>query len=418
LITNLHWEIATKYLKSKRKESFISFISIFARVGIMLGVAILIIVMSVMNGFKKEIITGIIGISGHVSVSDQFKMVNYQENINKIKSNKAIASNISSIAPTIEAQVLATYNNYSLGAMVYGLTQEDLKNREAIAKSLGSYALAQFSQKSDAILVGKTLARNLNLKVGDSLSIMTPNGYSTALGTMPKFGNFVVVGLLDTGMYQYDSSMIVMNFVPAQKFFNYVDSAQKIDIFLKDSSEAKNIKLLINTQFRDELYVDSWEDTNAYLMNALDVERNVMFLILSLVILIATFNIVSGLIMLVRSKTKEIAILKTIGLSNRSIVIIFLLIGIRIGAVGTFLGCLLGTLFSYNIENIRKFLEYFLNVNLFSQEIYFLSKLPVDINLKEVAVIVFLSLFFAIISAVYPAIRASKIIPTEGLKYD
>jgi lipoprotein-releasing system permease protein len=238
------------------------------------------------------------------------------------------------------------------------------------------------------------------------------------MGSIPKISTFTIIGIIDTGLYQYDSSLVILPFAIAQSFFNYNNNAQKIDIFTKNPQEASNIKYQISNMISKNLYIETWEDSNGYLINALKVEENVMFLILSLVILIATFNIVSGLIMLVRSKTKEIAILKTMGLSSSSIIKIFLLIGMRIGFLGTFFGFIIGVVFSYNIERIRKVLEYFLKTNLFSEEVYFLSKLPSKVDMYQVAIIVLIALFFVIISSVYPALRASRIVPTEGLKYD
>ncbi|MFL1781224.1 Lipoprotein-releasing ABC transporter permease subunit [Candidatus Hepatincolaceae symbiont of Richtersius coronifer] len=411
---SLQWAIAKRYLKSKRKESFIAFISWFALLGIMLGVAVLIIVMSVMNGFRKQIISNLIGVNGHVFIYSDNKIPNYEDTIKNLKEIKEIVN----IGPTLSEQVLISFKNLTTGALINGLTYEDLSQRPLIFDSLKKYDLKGFKNNDNVVIVGRVIARNLNIQVGNEITIISPNGYSTIMGSMPRFGSFKVIAILDSKMYQYDSSTIIMPFNLGQSFFNYNNSAQKIDIFLKDSQEAERIKNYIYAKIPNINYVETWQDNNRYLTSALEVERNVMFLILSLVILIAAFNIVSGLIMLVRSKTREIAILRTIGLNRSSIVKIFLLIGIRIGFVGTFLGTLLGTLFSYNIENIRKVLETLLRVNLFSEEIYFLSKLPADINLVQILGIVSLALLFVLISAIYPALKSSKINPVEGLKYE
>ncbi len=414
-IKKIEWQIASKYLKSKRKESFISFISWFALIGIALGVAVLIIVMSVMNGFRKDIVDGIIGVSGHIVIRNPSnKIENYNDYITKIKYNPQITN----VSPSIEEQVLLSSKTGSLGGLVYGLTYEDLISRNQLYKNLINTDLAEFNKAENVILIGRVVARELNLNKNDNITLISPNGYITLMGSIPKIATFKIIGIVNTGMYQYDSSLVILPFSVAQSFFNYGKSTQKIDLFIKNPQQAYNVKHKISNIIPQNVYIETWEDSNAYLINALKVEKNVMFLILSLVILIATFNIVSGLIMLVRSKTKEIAILKTMGLSSSSVVKIFLLIGIRIGFIGTFVGLVIGLLFSYNIEKIRKSLEYFLKANLFSEEVYFLSTLPSQVDILQVLIIIIIALFFVVISSVYPALRASSITPIEGLKYD
>ena len=414
----LEWLIATRYLKSKRKESFVAFISWFSLIGIMLGVAVLIIVMSVMNGFRKEMVRNIIGAEGHVFVyANTQQFPEYNKTIAEIKKNP----NVIMVAPVIKAQVLVTNGNYSSGTEIYGLTLNDLKTRHIFYDNLQSNiekdALESFTNNEKIIFLGRAMARNLQVKVGNTLTIISPTGYVTALGSMPSLITVKVGGIIDTGMYQYDVSTLIMPFGLAQSFFHYENTAQRLDVFLKDPYNLKSIKQELYLAVKNG-YLETWEDNNKYLINALEVERNVMFLILSLVILIAAFNIVSALTMLVRSKTKEIAILRTLGLSKKAVLTIFLLIGLRIGFVGTVLGSIIGVVFSLNIETIRQGLEYLLGINLFSEEIYFLSKLPADVHSVQIVLIIGLTLFFALSSAIYPAWKAYKIKPAEGIKYE
>ena len=412
----LEWDISKKYLKSKRKESFISFISWFALIGITLGVAVLIIVMSVMNGFRKEIISNLIGANGHLFVVERGNTVsNYQGIIKSIEGIKEITN----IAPAIAGQAIISAQANSQGISVEGLTFKDLSSREVLYKSLADQNLDEYKKGHQVAVVGRVIARNLNIEVGDSITLISANGYTTILGSIPKFAGFKVVGILDTGMYQYDGSMVIIPFNTAQDFFNYKSSdTQKIDIFIKNPQDTQSVANKIYQTNPNINYLQGWQESNRYLINALEVERNVMFLILSLVILIATFNIVSGLIMLVRSKTREVAILRTIGLSKKSISMVFLFIGIRIGVMGTIFGTLIGVLFSLNIERIRGVLESLMGVNLFAEEIYFLSKLPADVQSFQVILVISIALLFSCISALYPAFRASRIKPVEGLKYD
>ncbi|MDR2007374.1 MAG: lipoprotein-releasing ABC transporter permease subunit [Alphaproteobacteria bacterium] len=412
----LEWDIAKKYLKSKRKESFIAFISWFSLIGITLGVAVLIIVMSVMNGFRKEIISNLIGAGGHMFIVEAGNRVsNYQEIIDSLGR----VEEITNIAPAISSQAMISAKNQSSGVSVEGLTFTDLSKRDILYKSLKNQDLSLFKQGEQVIVVGRIIARNLGIRVGDNITLISASGYTTILGSMPKFAGFKVVGILDTGMYQYDSSTTIIPFNVAQDFFNYgAGEAQKIDIFITNPQNTRVVAQKIYALNSSINYIQDWQSTNNYLMNALDVERNVMFLILSLVILIAAFNIVSGLIMLVRSKTKEIAILRTMGLSKKSISLVFLFIGIRIGVIGTFFGTVVGLLFSLNIERIRHFIETLTGADLFAEEIYFLSKLPSDVQSMQVFLVIIISLVFAIISSIYPALRASKIQPIEGLRYE
>lgn len=412
----LEWEISRRYLKSKRKESFVTFISWFAIIGIMLGVAVLIIVMSVMNGFRKEIISSLIGANGHIAL---YTGSNIVENYDSIQKQLVNVQGVTFSGPTIEKQVLISSGRNSQGALVWGLTLKDLQYRKVISKNITPAQLNNFNQ-SNSLLLGRILARDIGAKVGDNITVISPDGYVTAFGTVPKILSFKVIGIINTGLYQYDSNIAIIPLNVAQDFFGFApNTAQKIDIFTTNPQTSNKIAYNISKNFRDKhIYLETWQQSNSYLINALEVERNVMFMILSLVILIAAFNIVSGLVMLVRSKTKEIAILRTIGLGKKSIIKVFLLLGIRIGVLGTALGTILGVVFSLNIESIRRFIEKLFGSNLFAEEVYFLSRLPADVKSYQVLLVIFIALLFTIISSIYPAILASRIKPVEGLKYE
>lgn len=412
----LEWYLARKYFKSKRKESFIAFMSWLSLIGIALGVAVLIIVMSVMNGFRKEIITNILGADGHIMINNyQHKITNYTALINKINHNPQILY----VAPTITEQVMLMSNERAQGAILKGITLNDLKKREVFWQNLQQYNFENFDTEVNQLIIGRVLARKLAVQVGDSISVLSSNGLSTAFGSMPRIGYFKIFAILNTGMYQYDSSLVILPFHAASYFLDFTSGAsQNIEVFVKQPNNVATTKQAIQNIVGNRYYVSSWQDNNHFLIDALIVERNVMFLILSLIVVIAAFNILSGLMMLVKSKTKEIAILQTLGLSTKSIILIFFLIGLRIGIIGIVSGSIIGILFSYNIEHIRRFLEYLIGYNLFSEEIYFLTKLPVDIHPLQITGIIILALLFVILSSIYPAIISSKIKPINALKYE
>ncbi len=416
----LHWYIANRYLKSKRKESFISFISGFSTVGICLGVAVLIIVMSVMNGFKSDIIKSIIGTNSHIyitsyskNISDYKDIINYVKDIQSKNNNKIIE-----ISPTISEQVLISHYKNSSGIIVTGITFEDISARKLLYDAAKKYNLSKFKNNQNVILLGTPVARYLGVKLGDKITMVSPNGYVTVLGSLPSTAAFEVIGLISTGMYQYDSSLAIIPFKKAQSFFMYEDNeAQNIEIQLENPFDADKIALNLYKRLKN-VEINTWATNNKYLMNALSVEKNVMFLILFLVIIIAAFNIVSSLVMLVRSKTKEIAVLKTMGMLNKDIILIFMLIGMRIGLKGTIIGGILGSVISLNLDSIKKGLEKLVGINLFPEEVYFLSQLPSEIQISQVCTILMLSFLVALLSTIYPSIQASKVNPSKGIKYE
>ncbi|MGV3278190.1 lipoprotein-releasing ABC transporter permease subunit [Rickettsiales bacterium LUAb2] len=413
--SKLEWFIAVRYLKTKRKESFIKIISWFSLIGITLGVAVLIIVMSVMNGFRKDLVASIVGIEGHLSVQNvNGSFLNgYPYLIKEIKDVKEVTN----VAPSITTQALLSSKDYSTGVMVKGITLADILARKVKLEQEIPNANNRFSNGEKVIFVGKLLAQSLGLNVGDEVRAVFPQMTSTITGFIPKYVTFKVAGLFNTGMYQYDSNMIFIPLPIAQILYS-TKGTQYIEVFTKNPENVDSIRDDIHQKIGDDLYITTWKENNFSLINALNTERNVMFIILVLIIMIAAFNIMSSLIMLVRSKTKEIAILKTVGFSAGSIQKIFLIIGLRTGIMGTFMGVILGVTFSLNIERIRTMLQDILHVNLFNENVYFLSHIPAEVSFVQIFTITLISILLSIVASIYPSKKAAKIITAEALRYE
>ncbi len=407
--------LAFRYLRSKKTEGFISLSTWFSFVGIALGVATLIIVMSVMNGFREELVNRILGINGHLVIyANNGKIIADYNNISEKVSDD---NNVFSVIPQIDGQGLARSNDYVSGVMIKGIRWTDLPAKKLLWDNLNKLTKNNFKTKNEIIL-GSRLAKRLNVKVGDKITIVSANGIKTALGIIPQKQIFKIGGLFNVGMYEYDNNFIFMPWKTAQNFLQLGDVANNIEIFLKDyqSSDVSylNIKKALNNNFE----IIDWKKQNNAFINALNVEKNVMFLILTLIILVAAFNIISSMIMLVNAKSGDIALLRTIGSSRNAIIKIFLVIGASIGLLGTIFGSLLGIFFSINIEYLRKFLSIILNQELFSPEIYFLTDLPSKIDFIEVFYITFTSLFLSILASVFPSWKAAKILPVDVLRYE
>lgn len=413
---------AFRYLRSKKERTF-SVITTFSLMGIMLGVAAIIVVMSVMNGFREELVSKIIGISGHVVVrKDAGKDVeNYkvlQDAVVKtIASDKAPKAEIQRILPVVEGQVVFSNAGRTVGGLVKGTNLPKMFEEPLLMKKYEGKKISEVA--GNEIVVGYALARNLNLKIGDNLTFISPNGNSTAFGTFPKIQAFKIAGTFNIGMYQYDSNFAFMPLETSQTFFNKApDSASYVEVFLDSPNEADWGKKVLN----DVLYINyltlSWKDINSTYYNALKVERNVMFLILTLIIIVAAFNIISSLVMLVKDKKSDIAVFRTIGASRRSVVKIFFLTGSFIGVVGTFTGVLLGLLISYNLNWIKGVVEKITGTEMFAEEIYFLSSLPSKVMLNDVVYVVALSLGISLIATLIPSFSAAKTEPVEALKYE
>lgn len=407
-------KVAFRYLRSRKKTRFVSVITGFSFLGIMLGVATLIIVMSVMNGFREELMNRILGFNGHLSVQPSWGPVlslneSLLDEIRKVP-------NVESVAPVVEGQVMVSTNLHTQGAMVRGMRAEDFKARPLLFDNLaGNFSLFE---KEQGVIIGSRLASKLGLRFGDKVNLISPNGNVTAFGTMPRTKAYKMVATFDSGMYEYDANMIFMPMAQAQKFLMQEGNVSQIDIFLKDQKDLPFTMQNLREVLPLNVSVVDWRKSNAAFFNAVEVERNVMFLILTLIIVVAAFNIISGLIMLVRDKTKDIAILRTMGASRRGIMSVFLIDGCFVGVVGSLLGLLLGLSISLNLESIRQWLGSLAGRDLFSAEVYFLSQLPSKTYPSDVILVVCLALGLSFLATLYPSWKASKTDPVEALRYE
>lgn len=406
--------IAFRYLRAKRREGFISVITGFSFIGILLGVATLIVVMSVMNGFRVEITKKILGLSGHITITGYERQLdNYDSISDKVRHVEGVVSAV----PVINGQAMALSGENTFGVMVKGMLLSDLMKRPLIADHIVDGSIVRL-QGNDSIMLGKALAESLGVGIGDGVTLISPQGRATAIGTMPRMKKYTVVAIFEAGMYEYDSSGIFMPLESAQVFFKYPESVSGIEVMLKDADKSQIMAQNIFNML-DQLYaVRDWQLINASLFNALKVERTVMFLILTLIVFIAAFNIISSLIMLVTDKGRDIAIMRTMGASRASIMRIFFLCGSAIGITGTLAGFGLGISFALNIDSIKKSLEKLIGTQLFDPVIYFLSELPSDVRADDVMKAVFVGLFFSFIATIYPAWKASRQDPAEALRYE
>lgn len=407
--------IAFRYIKSRRVEGFISISAWFSLLGIMLGVATLIVVMSVMNGFRTELVDRILGINGHLIIysKNERTIPNYTKIINKILDTP----NVVAVTAHLEGQALAKNKNSISGVIIRGSNWSDLAAKKLLWKSLNQSTISNFKDKQN-IIMGYRLGQKLNLKVGDFVSLISPNGMETALGVLPVNQNFKIGGFFDMGMYEYDNNFIFIPWKKAELFLSTNNIAHGIEVFLKDQKLTSSVNLQLQSKLNKNLIVIDWKKRNSSFMNALAVEKNVMFVILTLIILVAAFNIISSMIMLVQTKKADIALMRTMGASQYLIIKVFMLTGSIIGFLGTFVGVLLGVFVSMNIEKIRQLITSIFGQELFSAEIYFLSKLPSNININEVLIVICISIFLTLLASIFPAWKASKISPAEALRYE
>jgi len=410
LISTLEKEITFRYLKTRKKDGFLNIISIFSFIGISLGVAVLIIVMSVMNGFRTELINKIVGFNPHITIKP------YENSISVDKLNNKELKKISEeLLYSNSGEAIIISQDFTKGIVLRGYSQKDFSKLNVVNK--GRFSGNSKKLYKNYISIGKELSFDLELKIGDKLSIISPSGIETIIGNLPKQEVFTVSSIFESGLADFDRNIAFINIDTLDNFFDFNKDDRNLEIYLKKPSDIVIAKNKVKEVFKDE-FIYTWADMNSSLFSALKVERNVMFIILSLIILVAAFNIISGLTILVKNKTRDIAILKSIGVLNKSITKIFFLVGVTIGTTATIFGILLGVLFSLYIENIRQFLSYTFNISLFPEEIYFLSKMPTEINLVSILIISVCSILITIIVSIYPAIKASKLDPVKGLKYE
>ena len=402
--------ISLRNLRPKKKEGFLKIISIFSFLGIMLGVAILIIVMSVMNGFKSDLTKKILGLNPHVVIQpNNFKID--KNFINKLQTEFEEIR----ISKSYAGEGIALSDDNAKGVILKGVDKEE-KNIIGFFNTYGSSGdLENFDSKN--VFIGSELAFDLNLKIGDKLNLMSSVFISTPLGNLPKQENFEVAGVFNTGFLEFDKNIIFLNIDDALSIFDKENEDQNLEIYLEDPLEANSYKEIIQT-INQNYFIYTWSDLNKSLFSALKVERNVMFIILSLIVVVAAFNIISGLTILIKNKTKEIAILKTLGLSNKSIKKTFFLTGLTIGFFATVCGVIVGILFSINIEKIRNFLSIVFNLEIFPRDIYFLDKLPSEININSIVIIFIISLVISAIASYLPAMRISKMSTFRALRYE
>ena len=409
MISKLEKEVTLRYLKTRKKDGFLNIISIFSFIGISLGVAVLIIVMSVMNGFRTELVEKIIGFNAHAVVKP-YDLPISKENLKNIElktlSNKLLFSNSS--------EGVLINKDYTKGLQLRGYTTNGFEELD-IVNNQNFYGNRKLISKF--ISIGKELSINFNINIGDKVLIMSPSGVQTIVGNLPKQEAYIVDSIFDSGLADFDQNIAFINIKDLENLFDLDESERFLEIYLKDPKKIDFAKKKLKEIFNQE-YIYTWSDLNKSLFSALKVERNVMFIILSLIIIVAAFNIISGLTILVKNKTKEIAILKSIGVQNKSIIKIFFMVGFLIGTIATFFGILLGVLFSTYIENIRQLLSNIFNISLFPEEIYFLSKMPSEINMYSIFVIAICSIIITSIVSIYPAIKASKLDPVKALKYE
>ena len=414
MFSAVEWMVAARYLRARRQEGFISVIAGFSLLGIALGVATLIIVLSVMNGFRAELLHRILGLNGHITVQGiSAPLSDYEDLARRVREVGGVVR----VTPVVEGQVMTTSEAAATGALVRGVRPQDLKANPLIAGSIVEGSLDDYGA-DDAIVVGDRLARKHRLSVGDSLTLISPQGSATAFGTVPRFRAYRVVATFNVGMFEYDSSFVFMPLAAAQVYFRLPEAVSALEVMIIDPDRVDVLRPAILRALDGQARLTDWQQLNAHFFNAIKVERNVMFLILTLIIVVAAFNIISSLIMLVKDKGRDIAILRTMGATRGMVMRVFFISGASVGVVGTMLGLLLGLGFADNIETLRRWLEGLTDTELFAAEIYFLSQLPAKIDPGEVTTVVLMALALSFLATLYPSWRAARLDPVEALRYE
>jgi lipoprotein-releasing system permease protein len=405
--------VAFRYLRARRQEGFVSVIAIFSLLGIALGVATLIIVMAVMNGFRTDLVDRILGLNGHLAVYGE---TNQLTDFDAVAAKVRAVPGVVSATPLVEGQVMATSPNAAAGAVVHGIRPDDIRNRKLIAEHIKAGSLAEFGD--DAVAVGDRLAQRLGLGVGGQITLIAPEGTDTAFGTVPRIKTYRIAALFAVGYYEYDNSFIYVPLKSAQIFFRLPEAVSYLEVFVRNADQSTAEAGLIGAALGGHTRILDWQRANSGIVSVVGVERNVMFLILTLIIVVAAFNIISGMIMMVKDKGRDIAILRTMGASRGMILRIFMLSGASIGVVGTLVGFGLGIAIARNLEAIRLFLQDVLGVKLFPAEFYFFTRIPARIETAEVTSVVLMALALSFLATLYPSWRAARLDPVEGLRYE
>jgi lipoprotein-releasing system permease protein len=408
------WMLSLRYLRARRKEGFISVIAGFSFLGIVLGVATLIIVMAVMNGFRQELLSKILGLNGHVLMQPlESPLTDYQAVAERI----AKLNGVRLAVPLVEGQALASSPFGASGVLVRGMSEQNLRGLPSVSHHIISGTLENFD-RGQGLAIGKRLADQLSLRVGDNITLVAPRGAVTPMGTSPRIKVYKVAAIFEIGMSEYDSAFVFMPMQEAQAYFNRNGDVNAVEIYIDNPDDVEELRGAIQAAAQRPAYLVDWRRRNATFFNALQVERNVMFLILTLIVLVAALNIVSGLIMLVKDKGHDIAILRTMGATQGAIMRVFLITGAAIGVVGTFVGLILGVVVCLNIETIRQFISWLTATELFSPELYYLSRLPAQMNLGETTSVVIMALVLSLLATLYPSWRAARLDPVEALRYE
>ena len=408
------WMLSLRYLRARRKERFVSVIAGFSFLGIMLGVATLIIVMAVMNGFRKELLEKILGLNGHLLVQPlEQPLTDYD----------AVAQRLSKVegvrlaAPIVDGQALASSPFNAAGVLVRGVRAADLNSLASIASNIKQGTLDGFDQ-GQGVMIGRRLADQLTLRAGDSLTLVAPRGAVTPMGTTPRIKTYKVAAVFEIGMSEYDTAFVFMPLTESQAYFNRNNDVTAIEVYTNNPDRIASFRAPITEAAQRPIFMIDWRQRNATFFSALQVERNVMFLILTLIVLVAAFNIASSLIMLVKDKGRDIGIMRTMGASQGSIMRVFLITGAAIGVVGSLMGFVVGLIVCLNIESLRQFMSWLTNTELFTPELYFLSRLPADLDVGETTAVVVMALALSLLATLYPSWRAARLDPVEALRYE